>query len=122
MSDLVGQQWGKYRLIRLLGQGGFAQVYLGQHLRLNMFAAIKIVHTHLSEQGTEAFQREAQTIAELIHPHIVRVLDFDVQKGVPFLVLDYAPNGSLRQRLAVRSRSQDHSSRCQTGKYATGTA
>ncbi len=35
MSDLVGQQWGKYRLTRLLGQGGFAQVYLGQHLRLN---------------------------------------------------------------------------------------
>ncbi len=62
-----------------------------------MFAAIKILHTHLSEQGTEDFQREAQTIAELIHPHIVRVLDFDVQEGVPFLVLDYTPNGSLRQ-------------------------
>ncbi len=97
MSDLVGQQWGKYRLTRLLGQGGFAQVYLGQHLRLNMFAAIKILHTHLSEEGSGDFQREAQVIAELVHPHIVRVLDFDVQEGVPFLVLDYAANGSLRQ-------------------------
>src|SRR5581483_2930058 len=98
MSDRVGQQWGNYRLTRLLGQGGFAEVYQGQHLRLNMFAAIKILHTHLSEEGTEAFQREAQVIAELIHPHIVRVLDFDVREGIPFLVLDYAPNGSLRQR------------------------
>src|SRR5581483_9291903 len=131
MSDRVGQQWGNYRLTRLLGQGGFAEVYQGQHLRLNMFAAIKILHTHLSEEGTEAFQREAQVIAELIHPHIVRVLDFDVREGIPFLVLDYAPNGSLPasptwhatspqsggtlhqgrgQRLAVRSRPQDHPS------------
>jgi serine/threonine protein kinase len=98
MSDLVGQQWGNYRLTRLLGQGGFAEVYLGQHIWLNMFAAIKILHTHLSEEGIEGFQHEAQVIAELVHPHIVRVLDFDVKEGVPFLVLDYAANGSLRQR------------------------
>jgi len=107
MSDLVGQQWGKYRLTRLLGQGGFAQVYLGQHLRLNMFAAIRILHTHLSEQGTEGFQCEAQTIAELIHPHIVRVLDFDVQEGVPFLVLDLGI-GSLGGVLGRKqARKQD---------------
>ncbi len=98
MSDRVGQHWGNYRLTRLLGQGGFAEVYLGEHLRLNMFAAIKILHTHLSEKGAGDFQREAQVIAELVHPHIVRVLDFDVKEGIPFLVLDYAPNGSLRQR------------------------
>jgi serine/threonine protein kinase len=97
MSDLIGQQWGNYRLIHLLGQGGFAEVYQGEHLRLKMFAAIKILHTHLSEEGIEAFQREAQVIAELVHPHIVRLLDFDVKEGIPFLVLDYASNGSLRQ-------------------------
>jgi serine/threonine protein kinase len=97
MSDLIGQQWGNYRLTRLLGQGGFAEVYQGQHIRLNMFAAIKILHTQLTEEGTGDFQREAQVIAELVHPHIVRVLDFDVKEGVPFLVLDYASNGSLRQ-------------------------
>ena len=54
MSDLVGQQWGNYRLMRLLGQGGFAQVDLGKHLRLNMFAAIKILHTQLSELGVQS--------------------------------------------------------------------
>ena len=42
MADRVGQQLGNYRLIRLLGQGGFAEVYLGEHMRLGMQAAIKV--------------------------------------------------------------------------------
>ncbi len=99
MTDRVGQQLGNYRLVRLLGRGGFAEVYLGQHLRLNMQAAIKVLHTQLADAADiQNFHREAQTIASLIHPHIVRVLDFDVKDGVPFLVMDYAPNGSLRRQ------------------------
>ncbi len=99
MTDRVGQQLGNYRLVSLLGRGGFAEVYLGQHLRLNMQAAIKVLHTHLADAADiQNFHREAQTIASLIHPHIVRVLDFDVKDGVPFLVMDYAPNGSLRRQ------------------------
>ncbi|GHO49919.1 serine/threonine protein kinase [Ktedonospora formicarum] len=94
----IGQQFGNYRLERLLGRGGFAEVYIGIHLRLQRPAAIKILHTHLSEQESAAFQREAQIIAGLNHPHIVRVLDFDVQQGIPFLVMDYLPHGTLRQR------------------------
>jgi eukaryotic-like serine/threonine-protein kinase len=96
VADRTGQQFGNYRLIRMLGRGGFAEVYLGQHIRLNSLAAIKILHTHLTEKDTEGFLLEAQTIATLVHPHIVRVFDFDVDEGVPFLVMDYAPNGSLR--------------------------
>ncbi len=98
MADRVGQQFGNYRLVTLLGQGGFAEVYLGQHVRLNLQAAIKVLHTHLTEQEVEHFQQEAETIATLMHPAIVRILDYDVQDGVPFLVMDYAPNGSLRRR------------------------
>lgn len=93
-----GQQLGNYRLVRLLGRGGFAEVYLGQHLKLRRLAAIKVLHAYLSEKEIEAFQQEAQIIATLEHPHIVRVFDFDVQEGVPFLVMDYLPNGTLRQR------------------------
>ena len=92
-----GQQLGNYRLERSLGRGGFAEVYLGHHLRLKRQAAIKVLHAYLSEQEIDAFQQEAQIIAGLEHPHIVRVLDFDVQNGVPFLVMDYLPNGTLRQ-------------------------
>jgi len=72
MADRTGQQFGNYRLVRLLGQGGYAEVYLGQHLRLNQQAAIKVLHTHLAGQEAERFQREAETIATLmqqsIHP------------------------------------------------------
>src|SRR5712691_9359747 len=98
MSDRVGQQFGNYRLVALLGRGGYAEVYLGQHVRLELQAAIKVLHTHLTEQEAEHFQQEAQTIAKLTHPAIVRIFDFDVQEGVPFLVMDYAPHGSLRRR------------------------
>src|SRR5438445_1174281 len=98
MADRLGQQFGNYRLVSLLGQGGYAEVYLGQHVRLNQQAAIKVLHAHLTDQEAEHFQQEAQTIATLVHPGIVRVFDYDVQNGVPFLVIDYAPNGTLRRR------------------------
>ncbi len=98
MADRVGQQFGNYRLVALLGQGGYAKVYLGQHVRLELQAAIKVLHTHLTSSEAERFQHEAETIARLAHPAIVRVVDYDVQEGVPFLVMDYAPGGSLRQR------------------------
>jgi ABC-type transport system substrate-binding protein/serine/threonine protein kinase len=98
VTDRVGQQFGNYRLVSLLGQGGYAEVYLGQHVRFDQQAAIKVLHAHLRGQEAEHFQREAETIAKLAHPSIIRVLDFDVQEAVPFLVIDYAPNGTLRQR------------------------
>src|SRR5260370_14419843 len=98
MADRTGQQFGNYRLVSVLGQGGYAEVYLGQHVRLNQQAAIKVLHAHLTDQETEHFQEEAQTIATLVHPGIVRVFDYDVQEGVPFLVMEYAPNGTLRRR------------------------
>jgi peptide/nickel transport system substrate-binding protein len=98
VADRVGQQFSHYRLVALLGQGGYAEVYLGRHVRLELQAAIKVLHTHLTDQEAEHFQQEAQTIAKLTHPGIVRILDYDVQDGVPFLVMEYAPGGSLRRR------------------------
>jgi serine/threonine protein kinase len=79
-----------------LGRGGFAEVYLGEHQRLGTRAAIKVLHTHLPRTEADNFLAEARTIASLEHPHIIRILDFDVQEGQPFLVMGYAPNGSLR--------------------------
>jgi ABC-type transport system substrate-binding protein/serine/threonine protein kinase len=98
VAERLGQQLGNYRLVSLLGQGGYAEVYLGQHVRLSLQAAIKVLHAHLTDQEAEHFYQEAETIAKLTHPSIVRILDFDVQEGVPFLVMDYAQGGSLRQR------------------------
>ena len=100
MTDRVGQQLGNYRLIRLLGQGGFADVYLGEHIYLKTSAAIKVLQMRLTNEDMEGFLNEARTIAGLKHARIVRVLDFGIDDSTPFLVMDYAPMGALRQRHA----------------------
>ncbi len=98
MADRVGQQLGNYRLIHLLGRGNFSEVYLGQHIHLNTQAAIKVLYGQLASHDVAGFLTEARTIARLRHPHIVQVLDFGVEDTTPFLVMDYALNGNLRQR------------------------
>ncbi len=97
MTDRAGQRLGNYRLIRLLGRGGFAEVYLGEDLRLGIQAAVKVFYARLTNPNeVKSFQQEACTIAHLEHPHIVRTFDFGVVNDIPFLVMDYAANGTLR--------------------------
>ena len=98
MRDRTGQQLGNYRLLHLLGQGGFANVYLGEHTHLNTRAAVKVLHEQMEAQALENFLKEAQTIATLKHPHILRVLDFGMDDSTPFLVMEYAPGGTLRKK------------------------
>jgi serine/threonine protein kinase len=98
MTDFVGHQLGNYRLISLIGQGGFADVYLGEHIHLNTQAAIKVLQTRLAGSNLEQFRDEARIIASLTHPNIVRVLDFGEEEGTPYLVMEYATDGTLRQR------------------------
>lgn len=97
-GEREGQQLGGYRLMHLLGRGSFAEVYLGQHLQLATQEAIKVLHIHLTGEEAESFQQEEHAICKLVHPHIMTVLDFGVQNGTPFLVMDFAPIGSLRLR------------------------
>lgn len=97
MHDRVGQRLGNYRLVRHLGHGGFADTYLGEHAYLKTFAAIKVLQTRLGGPESEAFYNEARIIARLKHPNIVRLLDFGMEDNVPYLVMEFAPNGTLRQ-------------------------
>jgi len=102
MIYFTGQQaedriLGRYRLLGLLGSGEYAQVYLGEHVYLKTQAAIKVLHTQLAGDELESFLTEARALAHLVHPHIVRVLDFGVERGLPYLVMDYAQDGTLRQ-------------------------
>ena len=94
---------GSYKILRLLGQGGFARVYLGEHKLLDTAAAIKVLHLKVTKSLWQDFYDEAHTIAHLKHNNIVRVLDFGLEDDVPFLVMDYAQEGSLRQRHPVGS-------------------
>jgi len=98
MTDLAGQLFGNYRLVHLLGQGGFADVYLAEHIHLNSRVAIKVLQIRLVGSTLEQFRNEGRSIASLVHPNIVRVFDFGIENGIPFLVMDYAPHGTLRQR------------------------
>lgn len=98
MSDRVGQVLGNYKLLRLLGQGGFSDVYLAEQVHLGTYAAIKILRTQLTEDNREKFRTEARTLAHLKHPNIVQVLDFGVIGATPYLVMQHALNGTLRQR------------------------
>jgi WD40 repeat protein len=98
-SDLSGQQFGEYRLSRWLGGGGFGNVYLGEHIRDSAPVAVKVLQARLAQSHElKEFINEARTI-RLIHPHIVRLLDFGIgMDDIPFLVMEYAPNGTLRHR------------------------
>ena len=99
MADYTGQQLGNYRVTGLIGRGGFADVYLGEHIYLKTQVAIKVLQARLgNSEDMNSFLKEAQTVAHLVHPHIVRVMDFGVDNETPFLVMDYAPNGTLRER------------------------
>lgn len=99
MAYLVGRQMGSYRLTRLLGRGGFAEVYLGDHLYVpGTQAAIKVLGEQYTDDELQRFCKEVGIIFRLVHPLIVRVLDFGVEGRTPYLVMDYAPNGTLRQR------------------------
>src|SRR5437588_288253 len=98
MVDLVGQQLSNYRLVRVLGQGGFGDVYLGEHTYLKSPAAIKVLHTALSDKHKASFLKEAQLLVGLRHPHIVRFLEFGFEGDFPFLIMEFAPNGTLRTR------------------------
>lgn len=100
----IGELLGNYRLTQLLGRGSFADVYLGEHIHLKTQAAIKVLDMRLTNDDMSDFLKEARTIARLKHPSIIQVLEFGVEKNMPFLVMDYAPNGSLRARFPKGTR------------------
>ncbi len=105
MADRIGQLWGNYRLVRSLGRGGFAEVYLGEHIYLQSQAALKLLFTSPKDKNVERFRTEAKILVGLRHPHIVRMLEFTVGKQeMPVLIMDYAPGGTARQRHAKGSR------------------
>jgi serine/threonine protein kinase len=97
MHDRIDQQFGEYRLVRLIGRGGFADVYLGEHVRRKTLAAVKVLHDRIAHDNLKQFLNEARSF-RLKHAHIITLLDFSLEDDFPYLVMEYAPNGSLRQR------------------------
>ncbi len=96
MIERAEQRLGNYRLMQLLGKGAFSEVYLGEHLYLSTPAAIKILRSWVESPTLDDFLTEARNISHLVHPHIIRVFDFGMEAEAPYLVMDYAPYGNLR--------------------------
>jgi serine/threonine protein kinase len=98
MPDRIGHHIDDYRLTQLLGTGSFGEVYLGEeHLENRTLAAVKMLN--LSQENLKEFVKEVSTVYRLKHPSIIGLLAFGMSADdTPYLVMDYASNGTLRQR------------------------
>jgi len=94
-------QLGSYELLRRLGEGGMAQVYLARDVRLGREVAIKVLDQRLAERPgfRERFLREARVAAALDHPNIVQLFDFGESDQLLYLVMPYVSGGSLQDLL-----------------------
>jgi serine/threonine protein kinase len=104
MTGLIGQSLGRYHILEQLGEGGMATVYKAYDTRLERDVAVKVIRVDqfspaALERVLQRFEREAKALAKLIHPNIVHVNDYGEQGGIPYLVMDYMPGGTLKNRL-----------------------
>jgi serine/threonine protein kinase len=100
---LVGRTLrGTYRIERLLDQGGMGLVFEAEHLRLKSRVAVKVLPHHLvrDQYALARFRHEAEIVAQLKHPHVVQVVDFDTTEDEqPYLVMELLSGESLATRL-----------------------
>jgi serine/threonine protein kinase len=98
MTDLVGTHLGHYHLLRLLGKGGMAEVYLAHDEEMDREVAVKVV-SGTNEDYLERFMREVAAIDMLTHDHILPAYDYDSEGPWRYLVTLYAPYGTLSDLL-----------------------
>ena len=104
-DTLTGQLFaGRYRIVRKLGGGGMADVYLAEDQELGRHVAVKILHERYAndEQFVERFRREATHAAGLSHPNIVSIFDRGEANGAYFIVMEYVEGKTMKE--LIRSR------------------
>ncbi len=101
MADLRGKRLGPYEIMELIGKGGMADVYRARQESVNRDVACKVIKTELGTSGTfiERFRREAQTVAALSHPHILKVFDYGQYEDQLYLIMELMTGGSLTSLL-----------------------
>jgi len=102
MSTLVGTLIaGRFRLEERVGTGGMSTVYRALDLVLERNVAIKLMHREIAEHSDqlERFRREARAVAQLSHPHIVTVIDAGEDESRPYIVFEYVPGRTLKDRI-----------------------
>ena len=98
--DMLGRL-GSYEVAGLVGRGSTGVVVKALEPRLNRFVAIKVLSPSFSsnEPARTRFEREARSVAAVCHEHVVPIFAVDEYRGLPFLVMQYIPGGSLLQRI-----------------------
>ena len=91
----------RYRVLRRLGGGGMATVFLAEQMPLAREVIVKVLHAHLARDSemTERFRREAEAAARLVHPFICPVLDYGEMGETVYIVMPYLGGGSLADRV-----------------------
>jgi serine/threonine-protein kinase len=103
-ADLSGRQLGGYRLLRRLGKGAMAEVYLAEQVSLGRQVAIKVLKRSLATDATyvERFQQEARAAAKLVHANIVQIYEVGYADGVHFIAQEYVQGVNLAELMARR--------------------
>jgi eukaryotic-like serine/threonine-protein kinase len=95
----------RYRLVKSLGSGGMADVYLAHDDTLDREVALKVMSSRYAsdEEFVERFKREAQSAAALSHPNIVSIFDRgESEDGTYYIAMEYLPGGTLKNRIVKR--------------------
>jgi serine/threonine-protein kinase len=102
-DELIGKRLREYAILQCVGKGGMARVYKARHVLLDELRAIKLLNPEGPDSMKEfkaRFQREAQILVRLKHPHVVTVHEFGVLgRDILFMVMEYLEGVSLRSRL-----------------------
>jgi tetratricopeptide (TPR) repeat protein/predicted Ser/Thr protein kinase len=99
---LIGKTLGnRYRVLREIGSGGMAWVYLAEDIKENELVAVKVLYPQFGEDLSyiQRFNREAKLASTLTDPHIVRVLDYGADRDIYYLVMEYIEGRNLREVL-----------------------
>src|SRR5512136_65598 len=101
MSDLTGQRLGQYQILARISKGPVSTIYKAYQPKLDRFVAVKVLSPHVvDEEGfLERFSQEARAVAQLDHPNIVPVYDFDQVGDIAYIVLKYVESGTLRSMM-----------------------
>jgi serine/threonine-protein kinase len=107
MALQAGHLFGNYRIVRLLGEGGFGEVYLAENPLIDRRAAVKVLHTALAQDAelVRRFLNEARAASAIRHRNIIEVFDAGVTpEGAPYILMEFLEGVSLQKRLADRGR------------------
>ena len=101
-ADLSGRNLGDYQLLRRLGRGGMAVVYLAEQASLRRKVAVKVLKRHLAQDDSyiRRFHKEAQAAASLVHANIVQIHEVGQIDGIHFIVQEYVSGQNLRQYIS----------------------